>query len=83
MSDYNPFEGEFDDFEKEDEYVEIEGRVIKETPPCSSSEGAIYVDFGDGQKEWIPKSQCEDWPDEGDTGLIRMKTWIAEEKDLV
>jgi hypothetical protein len=82
MSDYNPFEKEFDDPENE-EWTEIEGTVIKETPATDKSEGAIYVDFEDGLKEWLPKSQLDDWPDEGDTGLIRMKTWLAEEKGLV
>jgi len=73
----------YNDNESDDEWTEIEGRVIRETPETLESDGAIYVDFGDDTKEWIPKSQCDDWPDVGENGIIRMKTWIAEEKDLV
>ena len=48
----------------------------------SESELAVYIDFGDS-KEWIPKSQMEDWPNVGDDGIVLIKEWIAEEKGLI
>jgi hypothetical protein len=58
------------------EYIELSGIVKAET------DLAISVDFGD-KEEWIPKSQCEDWPDVGEDGIIVMKEWLAYEKELI
>jgi hypothetical protein len=56
--------------------ISIEGKNIRETFE------AVYGDFGD-IKEWIPKSQMEDWPDVGEEGLFEMEEWIAYEKELI
>ena len=61
----------------EDEYIEIEiDELVKKT------DEAILIRIGD-EKTWVPQSQCEDWPDEGDPGTVLMKEWIAVEKDLI
>ena len=60
-----------------DEWVEIDvDEVVKET------DEAILIRIED-EEMWIPTSQCEDWPDEGEAGIVTMMEWIAIEKDLV
>ena len=60
-----------------DEYVDIDiDELVKET------DEAILIRIGD-EKIWIPQSQCEDWPNEGDSGVVIMKEWIAEDKELI
>mgnify|MGYP001332524523 CR=1 FL=1 len=56
--------------------IEVFGTVRGET------DMAIRVDFGT-ETVWLPKSQCEDWPDVGESGEVLMKEWIAEEKGLI
>lgn len=51
-------------------------KVITET------EMAICVRI-DGESIWLPKSQLDDWPDIGKSGIVVMKTWLAVEKDLI
>ena len=33
--------------------------------------------------EWVPKSQMEDWPDEGEYGEVVIKEWMAIEKEFI
>ena len=58
-------------------YVDIDiDELIRET------DEAIWIRIDD-EKTWIPKSQCESWPNEGESGVVEMKEWIAIEKDLI
>lgn len=59
-----------------EQYEEIFVDVIHET------ELAVLARVGD-QQEWFPKSQLEDWPDVGDSGLMMARQWILEEKGFV
>ena len=60
-----------------DDFVDIDiDELVKET------DEAILIRIED-EETWLPKSQCEDWPDEGEAGVVIMKEWIAIEKDLV
>ena len=78
MSQYDDdLDRECDWSDKEDEWVEIDvDKIVSET------ELAICIRI-DLKYIWIPKSQCDDWPDVDEAGIVRMKQWIAEEKDLV
>jgi len=59
-----------------DDLAEVDVEVRKE------SEAAILV--YDGRiTAWIPKSQCEDWPNVGQTGTLLAQEWILIEKGLV
>jgi len=58
------------------DWVELEGVVNAETAD------AILVDFG-GQEEWVPKSQCIDFPDVGDFGTLFVREWLAYNRGLI
>ena len=58
-------------------YIELEATNNFETPD------AVLLDFGGPTAQWIPKSQMEDWPDEGEFGEVLVKEWMAEEKGLI
>lgn len=58
------------------EFVEIDAEVICDT------EAAVLLDDGD-VREWIPKSQLEDWPETGKTGTVVIAEWIAEQKGFI
>ena len=58
------------------EFIEIDAKVICET------EAAILIDDGD-TREWIPKSQLEDWPEVEKTGTVLIAEWIAAEKGFI
>ena len=73
MSEYNPYDGEFDDGEWTD--IEVD-KVVTET------ELAILVVIDD-EEYWLPKSQLDDWPDIGDSGTVTIETWLAEQKELI
>jgi hypothetical protein len=61
----------------DDEWTEIDvDKVIEER------DLAVCVRI-DGESIWFPKSQLDDWPDINKAGIVRMKTWLAEEKDLI
>jgi len=77
MSEYNPYDGEFDRDMDDDEWAEVSvDKVVAET------ELALLVRI-DGKDIWLPKSQLDDWPDVGDEGGLLIKTWLAEEKELI
>lgn len=56
--------------------IEITVEILRE------SERAIYVTDGD-VKEWLPKSQIEYEGEVGQTVVVTMKEWIAEDKGLI
>jgi hypothetical protein len=61
----------------EDEWVEIDiDKVIRETNE------AILIKI-DKENIWLPKSQLDDYPEVGESGIILIKTWLAEEKELI
>jgi hypothetical protein len=37
----------------------------------------------DDRKIWVPRSLMEDWPDEGDQGIVEVKEWFAEREGLI
>ncbi len=57
--------------------IVLEGTVIH------STDSAVLFDFGHTEEVWIPKSQMEDWPDDGFTGEVMVYEWIAHEKGLI
>ena len=58
------------------EYIEIDVETMGQT--------LMAVFFSDGDKGfWIPKSQMEDWPDEGETGTALVQRWFAEKEGLI
>ena len=82
MSGYNDHGNNWDDRDtwynnEEDQWTELDvDKVVAET------DLAILVKM-DGNDIWLPKSQLDDWPDVGDSGTIIIKTWLAEEKELI
>lgn len=57
-------------------YAEVEVEVLRE------SGAAILVTDGDIEV-WVPKSQCLEWPEVGETGTLTAREWIVVEKGLV
>jgi hypothetical protein len=60
-----------------DEIVEVEGRVEHETPK------AKLVEFTNGPKIWVPKSQIVTELPNGDTIIFHIKEWFAKKEKLV
>lgn len=55
--------------------VELDVETLRET------EQAVLFTDGDEQF-WIPKSQMEEWPEEGDSGVAIVAEWFAEKEGL-
>jgi hypothetical protein len=66
-----------------DNLITIQGTVPRETSTGIVDEGAIFADVGLDEAVWLPKSQLEDWPDEGEFGDIMLPQWLLEEKGIV
>jgi hypothetical protein len=56
--------------------------VLESVKTLRETDAAIRVLY-DGGIHWLPKSQCEDWPDEGETGDLIVKEWILKEKEII
>ena len=60
-----------------DEWVELE-----DIQTLHQTDQAILVSDGDVE-DWIPLSQCDEWPDKGLIGTLVAKRWILEKKGLI
>lgn len=62
---------------KSDESYELEGIVETQTAK------AYLIEFTNGKKCWVPKSQCELLGDlEEGKGMFRIKEWFVEKEKL-
>ena len=60
-----------------DESVEVEGRLEHETAK------AKLVEFTNGPKVWVPKSQIVSERENGETVIYVIKEWFAKKENLV
>ena len=65
------------------ELYDITVKLLHETHPESTDQGAILVTDDDETKVWLPKSQCE-FEDHGDgTCTVTAKEWLLKDKGLL
>lgn len=68
-----------EDYEHDERAVATTHNVFAE----KDSGKALLINFGDNEKEWVPKSQIHDDSEvyrEGDDGRLVITRWIAEQK---
>ncbi len=61
------------------ELVEIDVETILDDKKYQ----AVLFDVGKDDDQWIPRSVMEDWPDEGESGVVMVQRWFAEKEGLV
>lgn len=66
-------------FSNRTDLVEI---FVDEVLLDNSDKGAVWF-RADDKKFWIPRSNMEDWPDEGKSGTVQVKRWFAEQEELI